>query len=67
MRQNFRVIHRPNGNVMIVSDGLSDPFDDIHEGGWYHHGGQHEHEEAALWRLQLQQAFALHSQRAEQE
>lgn len=34
MRQNFRVIHRPSGNVMIVSDGLSDPFDDIHEGGW---------------------------------
>lgn len=33
LRQNFRVIHRPNGNVMIVSDGLSDPFDDIHEGG----------------------------------
>lgn len=32
LRQNFRVIHRPNGNVMIVSDGLSDPFDDIHEG-----------------------------------
>lgn len=34
VRQNFRVIHRPSGNVMIVSDGLSDPFDDIHEGGW---------------------------------
>ncbi|GAB4821718.1 hypothetical protein N2152v2_008764 [Parachlorella kessleri] len=32
LRQNFRVIHRPNGNVMVVSDGLSDPFDDIHEG-----------------------------------
>lgn len=32
VRQNFRVIHRPSGNVMIVSDGLSDPFDDIHEG-----------------------------------
>ncbi len=34
VRQSFRVIHRPSGNVMIVSDGLSDPFDDIHEGGW---------------------------------
>lgn len=32
LQQNFRVIHRPSGNVMIVSDGLSDPFDDIHEG-----------------------------------
>ena len=32
LKQNFRVIHRPNGNVMVVSDGLSDPFDDIHEG-----------------------------------
>ena len=32
VRQSFRVVHRPNGNVMIVSDGLSDPFDDIHEG-----------------------------------
>ena len=32
VRQNFRVIHRPGGTVMIVSDGLSDPFDDIHEG-----------------------------------
>lgn len=33
VRQSFRVIHRPGGNVMICSDGLSDPFDDIHEGG----------------------------------
>lgn len=32
VRQSFRVIHRPGGNVMICSDGLSDPFDDIHEG-----------------------------------
>ncbi|KAL4458846.1 hypothetical protein ABPG75_013711 [Micractinium tetrahymenae] len=32
VRQNFRVIHRPSGNVMIVSDGLSDPFNDIHDG-----------------------------------
>lgn len=31
-RQSFRVIHRSNGNVMLVSDGLSDPFDDIQEG-----------------------------------
>lgn len=31
-RQSFRVIHRANGNVMLVSDGLSDPFDDIQEG-----------------------------------
>lgn len=30
VRQNFRVIHRTNGNIMIVSDGLSDPFDDVH-------------------------------------
>jgi hypothetical protein len=28
-KHNFRVIHRTNGNVMIVSDGLSDPFDDV--------------------------------------
>lgn len=25
----FRVIHRPNGNILIISDGLSDPFDDL--------------------------------------
>lgn len=31
-RQSFRVIHRPNGMVLLVSDGLSDPFDDIQEG-----------------------------------
>jgi len=29
MRQAFRVVRRPNGNVIIASDGLSDPFDDI--------------------------------------
>ena len=29
LRQAFRVIKRPNGNTMIVSDGLSDPFDDV--------------------------------------
>ena len=27
--QAFRVVRRPNGNVIIASDGLSDPFDDI--------------------------------------
>eukprot|EP00887_Chlorella_sp_A99_P006459 scaffold3.g6459.t1 len=31
-RQSFRVIHRPGGTVLLVSDGLSDPFDDIQEG-----------------------------------
>lgn len=29
LRQAFRVIKRPNGNTMLVSDGLSDPFDDV--------------------------------------
>lgn len=29
LRQSFRLIRRPNGNVMLVSDGLSDPFDDV--------------------------------------
>ncbi|KDD71835.1 hypothetical protein H632_c4319p0 [Helicosporidium sp. ATCC 50920] len=33
LRENFRVIRRPNGNVLLVSDGLSDPFDDFHDGG----------------------------------
>lgn len=33
-RQAFRVIKRPNGNVILASDGLSDPFDDIAEGAW---------------------------------
>jgi hypothetical protein len=28
-RQNFRVIYRTNGNVILCSDGLSDPFDDL--------------------------------------
>ena len=32
LRQHFRVVHRSNGNVLIASDGLSDPFDDIQEG-----------------------------------
>ena len=27
--QKFRVIHRSNGNILIISDGLSDPFDDL--------------------------------------
>ena len=27
--QKFRVINRPNGTVIIASDGLSDPFDDL--------------------------------------
>ena len=29
LRQSFRLIRRPNGNVLLVSDGLSDPFDDV--------------------------------------
>ncbi|KAK9865452.1 hypothetical protein WJX84_001015 [Apatococcus fuscideae] len=29
MRQAFRLVKRPNGNLLIASDGLSDPFDDI--------------------------------------
>ena len=29
LRQSFRLIRRANGNVMLVSDGLSDPFDDV--------------------------------------
>lgn len=29
LSQAFRVVRRPNGNVIIASDGLSDPFDDI--------------------------------------
>jgi hypothetical protein len=28
-RQHFRVVHRPGGKVMLISDGLSDPFDDL--------------------------------------
>ena len=32
--QAFRVVRRPNGNVIIASDGLSDPFDDISLGGF---------------------------------
>lgn len=27
--QRFRVVHRPDGTVLILSDGLSDPFDDL--------------------------------------
>lgn len=36
-RQAFRVIKRPNGNVILASDGLSDPFDDIAEGSYVPH------------------------------
>ena len=28
-RQAFRLVRRPNGNVILASDGLSDPFDDV--------------------------------------
>lgn len=35
LRQAFRLVRRPNGNVILASDGLSDPFDDITLGG--HH------------------------------
>lgn len=29
LRQSFRLIRRPKGTTMLVSDGLSDPFDDV--------------------------------------
>ena len=29
LRQAFRLVRRPNGNIILASDGLSDPFDDI--------------------------------------
>jgi len=29
LRQAFRVVRRKTGNVILASDGLSDPFDDI--------------------------------------
>ena len=29
VRQAFRLVKRANGNILIASDGLSDPFDDI--------------------------------------
>ena len=29
LRQSFRLIRRADGNVLLVSDGLSDPFDDV--------------------------------------
>jgi hypothetical protein len=32
-RQAFRVVRRPGGMLMIVSDGLSDPFDDLQAEG----------------------------------
>ena len=25
----FRMVRRPNGNIILASDGLSDPFDDL--------------------------------------
>lgn len=25
----FRMVRRPNGNILLASDGLSDPFDDL--------------------------------------
>lgn len=34
LRQAFRLVRRPNGNVILASDGLSDPFDDITLGGF---------------------------------
>ena len=36
LRQAFRLVRRPNGNVILASDGLSDPFDDITLGGEHH-------------------------------
>ena len=29
LRQSFRLVRRPDGNVLLASDGLSDPFDDV--------------------------------------
>lgn len=29
LRQGFRIVRRRTGNVILASDGLSDPFDDI--------------------------------------
>ena len=29
LRQSFRLVRRDNGNVILASDGLSDPFDDV--------------------------------------
>ncbi|KAK9796637.1 hypothetical protein WJX73_006128 [Symbiochloris irregularis] len=29
LRQSFKLVHRPEGTVLLVSDGLSDPFDDV--------------------------------------
>lgn len=29
LRQSFKLVHRPGGTVLLVSDGLSDPFDDV--------------------------------------
>lgn len=35
LRQAFRLVRRPNGNVILASDGLSDPFDDITLGTYH--------------------------------
>ena len=43
MRQAFRVVRRPNGNVIIASDGLSDPFDDISLGAHSMHRTRQAH------------------------
>lgn len=29
LRQSFKMVHRPQGTILLVSDGLSDPFDDV--------------------------------------
>ena len=41
LRQAFRLVRRPNGNVILASDGLSDPFDDITLGALRPHLGTH--------------------------
>lgn len=33
IRQNFRLVRRPGGTTLLVSDGLSDPFHDVHDAG----------------------------------
>ena len=29
LQQAFKLVQRPHGTVLLVSDGLSDPFDDV--------------------------------------
>ena len=29
MQQSFKLVHRPQETALLVSDGLSDPFDDV--------------------------------------